>query len=359
MTAVASTMTPNRDITQVRILRLATGTSLALAFSQAVNWNSSFITPVLVSVILGLPLPAPSFAGGTRFVAALVAALIVGLALLPALLYQPGAGVLLVNLALFGCFFYGARGGSSIIIAFLLMGLTLVPAIGSESVDGALSITRGLAIGSCVAMLFVWLSYAIFPDPEIVARPGAKPAAKPAPPSVTEAGRSALRSTLIVTPVLLWFLMASGTSGYAAVLIKVASMGQQVSGQAARAAGRSLILSTLIGGAAASVIWWVLKIWPNLLIYSLLFLMCGLLIGPRIFAGKSFAPTGPMWSYGFLTMIVIIAPAVTDSQGGDDAGTRFTDRIIMFILATLYAVIAVNVFDRLWPAKKDESQKST
>lgn len=40
-----------------------------------------------------------------------------------------------------------------------------------------------------------------------------------------------------------------------------------------------------------------------------------------------------------------------DSAGGDGAGVRFSDRIVMFVLATLYAVAAVYVFDRLWPEK--------
>ena len=42
-----------------RILRLALGTAMCLAFSQAVAWPLSFIAPVLTLLILALPLLAP------------------------------------------------------------------------------------------------------------------------------------------------------------------------------------------------------------------------------------------------------------------------------------------------------------
>lgn len=167
--------------------------------------------------------------------------------------------------------------------------------------------------------------------------------------SADAARRSALRSTAIVVPVLLWLLFTSETASYAVVLLKVATMGQQSELEDTRSAARDLLQSTLVGGVAAVIVWNVLQIWPNLIMYSLLFLLCGLIMGPKIFAGAGLAPRGSMWSYGLLTMMVIIAPAAMDTPGGDAAGARFSDRIVMFALATLYAVAAVYVFDRFWP----------
>ncbi len=34
------------------------------------------------------------------------------------------------------------------------------------------------------------------------------------------------------------------------------------------------------------------------------------------FAGPGMHPAGAIWSYGYLTMIVVLAPAVLDSQAG-------------------------------------------
>jgi uncharacterized membrane protein YccC len=339
------------DIASTRILRLAIGVTLALAFSQAVNWPASFIAPVLVSVILSLPLPVPSLLGGARFVLVLVGSLACGLLLLPMLHYQPAAGACLAILAMFSCFLYGARGGSPVLAMFLLIGVTVIPVIGSESIDGALAATGGIGGCAIVAMLFVWLAFALFPDPP----PTTGPAPRAAPtttPDPADSARNALRSTLIVAPVFLWLLASSQTAAYAVVLIKVASMGQQAELDQTRAAGRNLLLSTLVGGGAAIIVWNVLQIWPSLIVYTPLCLLAGLVIGRRIFAGPGLAPAGPMWSYGFLTLLVIIAPAVADSAGGSAAGGAFTDRLMMFLLATLYAVAAVTVFDHLWPRRK-------
>ena len=151
--------------------------------------------------------------------------------------------------------------------------------------------------------------------------------------------------------------MSSDTAGYAIVLIKIATMGQQSSFEDAQAAGRDLIASTLIGGAAAILVWNILQIWPTLVIYSLLFLLCGLVIGPKVFSGDGLAKNGSMWSYGLLTMMVIVTPAAADIASGDGASARFADRITMFFLATLYAISAIYLFEALWPSKTDENNE--
>jgi uncharacterized membrane protein YccC len=339
------------DIANTRVLRLAVGVTLTMAFSQVFMWPASYIAPVLASVILGLPLPVPSLAGGIRFVLVLVGSLMVGLVLLPLLHYQPIAGVILAILATYCCFLYGARGGSPIVAIFLLVGVTIIPAVGSESIDGALAFTGGIGVGAMVAMLFVWLAYALFPDPppDPAAAVRARPSSTAADP--IETARNAWRSTLIVAPVFLWLLTTSQTAAYAAVLIKVASMGQQAELDQTRTAGRNLLLSTLVGGVAAIIVWNVLQIWPGLILYVPLCLLVGLIIGRQIFAGPGLAPNGAMWSYGFLTMLVIIAPAALDGAGGSAAGDAFSSRLLMFALATGYAVAAVTVFDHLWPRK--------
>ena len=147
------------------------------------------------------------------------------------------------------------------------------------------------------------------------------------------------------------FLLSSASASYAAFMIKVASMGQQAGVDQSRQAGKSLLLSTVIGGIGAIVGWQVLSIWPSLLIYVLLIGLGGLIMGPRIFAGAGMHPAGPTWSYAYLTMIVVLAPAVLDGQTGASADAAFWSRLQMFIWATIYGTGAVFVFDTLWRRK--------
>ncbi len=88
------------------------------------------------------------------------------------------------------------------------------------------------------------------------------------------------------------FLLSSASASYAAFMIKVASMGQQAGVDQSRQAGKSLLLSTVIGGIGAIVGWQVLSIWLSLLIYVLLIGLGGLIMGPRIFAGAGMHPAG-------------------------------------------------------------------
>ena len=338
------------NIASLRILRLALGTALSMWFSQVVAWNMSFIAPVFTMFILALPLPAFGLKGGIKFVLALVCALLAGLVFLPFLLHQRMVGLLLLSLALFWSFFYSARGGSPVVGTFLTIGLSLATAVGTVSVDALLNLIKDFAIGACFGLPFVWIAHAILPDssasPESKTPPGNRPSPSP-PPDVEAAGRLALRSLMIVMPVLVWFLLSSTSASYAAVMIQVASMGQQVTNDQTRSAARSLLVSTVIGGVGAIIGWEVLSIWPSLLIYTLLIGLAGLTIGRRIFSGPGMLPTGGTWSYGYLTMIILLAPAVLDGQGGDSAGAAFWSRLFMFFGATLYSVIAVFVFDAI------------
>jgi hypothetical protein len=338
---------PGLDLASLRILRLALGTSISLWFSQAVAWDMSFIAPVMTMFILALPTPAPKLKSGIAFVAVLVLSLNAGLLLLPTLLNQPLVGVLLLVLALYWSFYYTAKGGSAVLGTFATMGIAITTAVGTVNLDAVLAVIGGVTLGGFVGILFVWAAHAILPDC-LAGAANPVPAGKPAAtdtPDLSQARRSAFRSLLIVLPIALWFLLSSASASYTPVMIKVASMGQQASNDATRLAGKSLLMSTVIGGIAAIIAWNLLRIVPSLTMYTLLIGLGGLIMGVRVFQGAAMGPNGSTWSYAYLTMIVILAPAVMDSATGASADVKFWQRLLMFGGTTVYAVLAVYVFD--------------
>jgi len=342
---------------------MAAGTALSLWFSQLFAWDMSFIAPIVTMLILATPLPVPGLKGGLLFVAVLTVSLYAGVLLLPMLLDQPLAGVILLVLALFWSFYFTAKGGSMLIGTFATVGIAMCAAVGSVSIDAVFAVINGLSFGAFVGVLFVWIGHAFLPD-SFAADTLAQPAAKQAPPpesipDLADARWNAYRSTLIVLPIALWLLLSSASTAYVPVLIKVASMGQQVEREGTHLAGRSLMMSTLIGGIGALFGWQILRAVPTLPMYTLLIALAAVIMGPRIFKGTGMQPNGATWSYGFLTMLVILAPAVMDSVGGDAADAKFWDRLVMFGLATLYAVVAVHVFDAFRPknTSTDESDE--
>lgn len=341
------------DIAQVRILRLAAGTASSMWFSQAVGWDMSFVAPVITMFILALPFPAPKLKAGLGFIAIFMLALYGGLLLLPALLGYPLVGLILLVLALFWSFYFTAKGGSPVIGSLATVGIALSTAVGSVSVDATLIIVSGLSLNTAIGVTFVWVAHAFVPD-SLAKAEAVSPAAKPPPkpePDLHKARWSAFRSLLIVFPVALWFMMSSASVSYVPVMIKVASMGQQATNDGAKHAGKSLLLSTLIGGAGAIIGWHVLRVVPTLSMYTLIIALAALILGPRIFQGRAMHPEAGTWSYGYLTMIVILAPAVTDSMGGSNAEAAFWSRLLMFALATLYGVAAIYVVEAFRPRK--------
>ncbi len=339
------------DIAHVRILRLASGTALSMWVSQAVGWGLSFIAPVITLFILALPLPALSFAMGIKFLAAMTLSMSAGLLLLPWLLDYQLVGLLLLLLALYRSFYFTAKGGSAVLGTFVTVGLALSTAVGSVSVDATLMLIGGLVLNASIGIVFVWIAHALVPDALAGGFPGPTAGKPPdaAGPDLAEARWSALRSTMIVFPIAFWFMLSGASTAYVPVMIKVASMGQQATNEAARLAGRSLIQSTIIGGIGAIIGWNVLKVAPELSIYALLVALGALACGPRIFQGKGMHPDAGTWSYGYLTMIVILAPAVMDTSSGSSADAAFISRLMMFAFATLYGVAAVYAVDAFRP----------
>jgi hypothetical protein len=341
------------EIAHVRILRLAIGTGLSMWVSQAAGWGMSFVAPVMTMFILALPVPAPRLKGGIGFVAALTLSMYAGMLLLPPLLNYPLVGLLLLILALFWSFYYTASGGSPVLGSFATVGIALSTAVGSVSVDAALMAVSGLSMNAVIGIAFVWIAHLLVPDSlaqDDAGPPPARPEKAPEP-DLVEARWSAYRSLLIVFPVTLWFMLSSASTSYVPVMIKVASMGQQATNEGAKQAGKSLLLSTIIGGIGAIIGWNILRVVPELSMYALIIGLGALIIGPKIFQGKGMHPQGATWSYGYLTMIVILAPAVMDTTGGSAANVAFLSRLLMFGFATLYGIAAIYVVDALRPRK--------
>jgi len=347
-------MTALRSVASRRILRLALGTALCLLFSQAVAWPLSFIAPTLTLIILGLPLPPPGLKNSIVFVLAMVAPMLAGgWILLPFLEHMRSAGILLVALGLFYTFYFTARGGQPVIGTFMTIGLTVIVTVGSISSEIMMMLVQGLAVCAAVALVFVHIAHALLPDPPRPVESTPKPDAPPPDPVL--AGRRALRSLAIVFPVALAFLFMSGSPAYTVVMIKVATMGQQATADHSRAMGRSLLESTLWGGVGAVIGWNVLSIWPSLMLYTLLIALAALLFGRWIFRGQALHPKSQMASYAFLTMVVILAPAVLDGAGSSGAGPAFWSRLGLFVLIAVYGTVAVRVFDAFWPGPAGDS----
>jgi hypothetical protein len=311
----------------------------------------SYVAAVFTLFLLATPSPAPSLKMGLGLVLALTLPVVIGsYALLPFFVHLHSVGVVLVLLALLHTFHFTARGGPAVVGTILTIGITLNVAVGSVSVDAVSSVTTGIAFGAVVGIIFVWLAHALLPDPPQHRNAVSSRPATSIPPKHVARLR-ALRSFVVVAPIAIWFLFSASSASLAVIMIKVAAMGQEAESAGTRRAAGSLLASTVWGGLGAVVAWQLLSVWPSLFFYTLIVLIAALLYGRRIFADEGLAKDGPMWSYAFLTFVILLAPAVLDSMGGSPAGAAFWSRLTLVGIASVYGSVAVAVFDTIWPAQ--------
>ena len=169
------------DIASRRVLRLALGTGMSMAFSQLIGWPLSYISAVFTMFLLALPLPAPGWKSVFKFSVAIVAPAYLGMLLLPFMMHARWAGIILVILSLFGSFYYSARGGSPVLGMFITIGLTLVVTVGSVSPEAMKFVVDGIAVSAIAGISFVVIAHVLLPDFPV--SPGAD--AKPTQPIVT------------------------------------------------------------------------------------------------------------------------------------------------------------------------------
>jgi hypothetical protein len=239
---------------------------------------------------------------------------------------------------------------------FMTIGITLTVTIGTVDSVALMLVIESVAKSAMFGIVFVWLAHALLPDIPLGPTVPSGAVAAPAKPDLVEARRDAFRSLMIVLPLALLFMFMSGSSAYTVVMIKVASMGQQASADHSRAMSRSLLESTVWGGVGTVILWFLLSAWPSLIFYTLLVGLAGLIFGRRIFVGPGVHPKFSMWSYAYLTMVLLIAPAVLDNPDG--SGAAVWTRLGLFVGVALYGTAAVAVFDAFWSERSPANRSA-
>ncbi|BCX68172.1 DUF2955 domain-containing protein [Pseudomonas izuensis] len=322
-----------------RAARLATGTALCLAASYGLALPIPFLAPVLCALLL-VSLNRP-----LSFKAALALGLVamlttgIGLLLIPLLRHFGFSGVLLIGLCLFAVFGFGLRGGNSLIVTLLVIGLTMISSAGFADFDLALTVITALVAGLLLAVMVGVVSHGLFPEPANAPVP-------PAPPALpeNEVHRVALRATLIVIPAFLLALI--DPASYLPIVLKAVNLGQQSSTTSARSAGRELLGSTLLGGLLAILFWSALSLFVHLWMYFLWMLLFGLILARKLYGLSPGRWSPGFWMNTLITLIILLGQSVQDSAAGKDVYTAFAVRMGLFIAVTLYACLMVHLLDQ-------------
>lgn len=335
------------------MLRLTFGVVATTAAAYGIGWPLAFITPVLVVSFLAAPVPRPTFGALLAFPVMILAALLFAFGVSVVTASQPLLLLLVVMLMIFRCFYLISIGVARGPLTWVLMGFLLIPAMAVTSLDLALGLTKGLFGAGLIAMGFVWLSHAFFPDPVGVTKP-----AKATPPMLGQEGRDraakmAFLRTLVILPLQFHVMIAQNTDDLK-ILIFATMLIQSPSLAAGMKGGKGMILGNTVGGVAAMIVYELLVLFPSYFFVLILFALVSLIFGRQIFAGTKWAP---LCGAGLSTVVLLIG--LGTMPFGDETDEQFYSRIWQVILAAVYVVFAFHLVAYVTHWKKLRQLKKT
>jgi hypothetical protein len=311
-----------------RVFRLSLTIALALGAAYATAQPLPFIAPLFAFMLGAAPKPPMGPKGLAGLLLILCVMLGSGLLVLPLLLHYPVTGLILVLLGLFLANYVTLNLGKPAAGALLTIGVTLISAMGLLGYGIAVLMIQALCINIAIAVICQWLVYPFFPE-------AGEPPASPTPPPPLQSSWLALRATLIVYPAYL--LVLTNPAAYAATIMKSVALGQQASETDVRVAGRELIGSTVLAGLLAVLMWFGLKLAPNLWMFTLWSLLFSLFLVAKFYGVLASRFTPAFWQNVLVTLFILVGPAVADTESGKDPYKASAVRICLFLGVTIYA----------------------
>lgn len=308
-------------------LRLAFGAVLGFALAALTDSAIYFFPPLMAVQFLAAMRQPPSLTEGGVLIALTVLLNGVALVVASAFAGQPVVYTLLLGLLfLFG--FLLDTAGKTVPATLLLTLSATLPLISAQSVSAAVTLASAFVEASIMAILIVWIMFALFPAP--LPRTTAPRPVRPSSPG------TALANTLVVLPVLVLF-MASGQMTFVILLVIIAIVRLREQIGASRSA-LGLLFGNFLGGVVATIAFGFVTLQPGLVFFLLLVALVGLVSGARI---ATAAARAPIYTVAFVTFLILLGIGVSPLP--TETGEAFTSRLVDVALAGVYAVGASNL----------------
>src|SRR3546814_6752015 len=146
-------------------LRLAVGVSACFALVEALDWDATFLAPLLAANMLVKQRRAPSLAQGLSVVVLIALSTGVVLALTIAVMARPAVLLLAITLLLYLSFYAHRRGAPDLVTLLPQISAVSIPIVPVLSPAGAGAFTAPLAMAGVVPLITVWAAFAAFTPP--------------------------------------------------------------------------------------------------------------------------------------------------------------------------------------------------
>ena len=337
------------SLRDVRILRFAFGTGLSVALAYGLEYPVSFLSTVLAAAFLGTPAPSPGARALATIEASIAASFAVGIVMSLVLVPSPLVYFLALSLLLFRIFHASMGGASPFIVLMALIGVILIPVLGTQSTTLAVDVAADFFWAATIGFAWVAIAHAVLPDPGFTS---ASPA--PADPTILpdeERYRAALAMVALVLPLAMAIVLLQW-SDQITTLLYVAILSMRPT---ALRAGAGMVVGSLIGGSAALVVYVLTSIHHSWLFLVLLVLWILLMLGRRIF---SEGPRAALFAGAPAAFLILISS--TNSAFGEETETKLLMRLISIVLATSYLVIGQRLLSSLatWRGRRQSEEAS-
>jgi hypothetical protein len=323
-------------------LRMAFGVTACFAFVKLFDWDATFIAPMLAASMLVKPQP-PNFRQGLLALVVIAASTLTVLVITAVLLSNATALIMALLLLILIAFYAHRRGAPDLPTLMLQISAVAIPTIAIASPDGAGGFAAALLVGGMIALLSVWAAHWAFPAPMEGAAAGALQTASAAPPTEAIAGRHALLDTLVVLPILVWFILDASQLAVV-ILVTILTILRNVRPEQGQRAALGLIVGNFVGGAAAAIAYNILSLSNTLLSFVIICLTVSLIFAGRIVTAGDRAP---IYAIGFSTFILLLGLGISPLPGG--SGEAFASRLLNVMLASAYAIGALSLLTRWRP----------
>ncbi|MFC1823588.1 DUF2955 domain-containing protein [Thermodesulfobacteriota bacterium] len=335
-----------RDLRTARIVRYAVGVTVSVAIAFGLQWPLYFLTPIFTALFLAIPLPGPTLKQAFALFGYVVVAFAIGLIFTLFLLPYPLVFIIALGLVLFHIFYMVNRGGPVMLGLMSLIAVLILSMMGSAHEALAMMFALNFAWSSALAVFFYVLAHGMFPDP-----PGGQPT--PGHGGFQRgysrvAATTALKSTIAALPLAVLFIAAELT-GEMLIMIYAAIYSMSPELSKGKAAGLKSLASTLIGGLAAMMLFWLMVAVPEYHFFIVLMLLAALIFGANIFSEKSLAKYLPS---AFIALLILIATSM--GEGVSFTG-KFISRVILISAATLYVVGVMSLLDEVFSRERKHS----
>ncbi|MGF1629275.1 MAG: DUF2955 domain-containing protein [Kiloniellaceae bacterium] len=325
--------------TRQAALRLAAGVTVCFAFVEALDWDATFLAPLLVANMLVKLRHPPSLAQGFFFVVLIVLSTGIVLMLTAAAVGKPVVLILAITLLIYLTFYAHRRGAPDLTTLLPQVSAVSIPVIAVLSPEGAGAFAATLIMAGVVALIAVWAAFAAFPAPAATAADASPATDVRSPGTPPTAARQALIDTLVLLPMLAWFIM-DATEVAVVVLIVVITVLRQHDQARGQRAALGLVFGNFIGGIAATIAY-------NLVVigHSFAFFVMVLLVVSLGFAGRivTAGDRAPVYAIALATFILLLGLGLSPLPGG--SGEAFTSRLLNVLFASAYAIAGLSLLE--------------